>query len=86
MHAIKTTGYSLDNSAHAARRRIGLTEETNLSFPASFPNRDAIPQLRDVFVGTEVAQFSQPRRIAGLTVMLRERSCDRATPLLNFLL
>lgn len=35
--AIKTTRYSLDNSTHAARRRIGLTEETNLSFPASFP-------------------------------------------------
>ncbi|UVO30631.1 hypothetical protein [Bradyrhizobium arachidis] len=46
MHTIKPAGDPLNEPAHAGRRRVNLTEEASLSFPASF--RDRAFQLRHV--------------------------------------
>ncbi|MGY4183135.1 transposase [Bradyrhizobium sp. USDA 4518] len=48
MHTTKPAGDPFNDPAHAGRRRVHLTEEANLSFPACFRNRDGVFQLCDV--------------------------------------
>ncbi|MCP1845944.1 hypothetical protein ACVIHI_008593 [Bradyrhizobium sp. USDA 4524] len=48
MHTTKPAGDPFNDPAHADRRRVDLTEEANLSFPACFRDRDGVFQLCDV--------------------------------------